>query len=43
MKPDERDDAAAIMVLVVVFIIIIGVLGAGVAAFVSYADRAGGM
>jgi len=40
MKPDERDDAAAIMVLVVVFILIIGLIGAGVAAFVSYSDAA---
>lgn len=43
MKPDERDDAAAMMVLFVVFLLIMGLIGAGVAAFLSYADRAGGM
>ncbi len=39
MKPDERDDAAALRVLFVVVLIGLGILGAGaVMAFSSYSD-----
>lgn len=41
-KPDERDDAAALMVLAVGVLIVLGLIGAGVAAFLQYSDRAAG-
>jgi hypothetical protein len=41
-KPDDRDDAAALMVVAVMVLIVIGMIGAGIAAFVSYGDAAGG-
>lgn len=41
MKPDERDDAAALMVLLVVVLIGIGILGA--VAYFAFARYAGAM
>ena len=41
MKPDSRDDAAALMVVFVMFLIVVGLIGAGAAAFFSYGDRGG--
>jgi hypothetical protein len=40
-KPDERDDAAALMVLAVMALLVLAAIGAGVAAFVSYAGGGG--
>jgi hypothetical protein len=38
MKPDERDDAAALMVLFVIVVIFIALVGAG-AAFLAFGAR----
>ena len=40
-KPDDRDDAAALMVLAVMALIVIGAIGAGLAACVSYSGGGG--
>ncbi len=42
MKPDERDDAAALMVLFVVVLIGLGILGAGAGALL-FARGSSGM
>lgn len=41
MKPDSRDEAVAVMTLVMLALIFLVLIGAGTAAFLSFGDRAG--